>query len=388
MIILMASADNPYINNIGGKHVHLLLLEKSLRKLGVNVETKYYQMSSLKRKLLMIFKSALAVYSKRERIISSIEIIRDFYKKQDYSNFDIVNPHDTLSASAINHRKIVLTIHGYFPRELLDYSNFSENTKEKIFNFAVKYEKIGVEKAKHIIAVDTRIKNYLVKELGVDKKKITVIYNAVDIDNFSPVNESEKKRLRRYLGLETDKYIVLIPRRFVPKNGVQYAAEAVKIINASLVGKQLFFIFSGRGLLENELRSRLSKFSNVIITRLSHNEIVKYYKASDIVLIPSITSNDVEEATSLSMLEGMSTGKIVICTNIGGMKEVIKDGINGFLIPQKSPEAIAEKIEYVINHYHELEEIRRNARGYVISHHSPEEHAEKFLEVYKKIFRI
>jgi glycosyltransferase involved in cell wall biosynthesis len=88
------------------------------------------------------------------------------------------------------------------------------------------------------------------------------------------------------------------------------------------------------------------------------------------------------------MLEGMACGKIVICSNVGGMKEVIKDGKNGFLIEQKSEESIIEKLVYVKDNYDKLEEIRKMAREYVIQNHGYIEHAKKVLEVYEKVLNM
>ncbi|HEY8543272.1 MAG TPA: glycosyltransferase family 4 protein, partial [Pseudothermotoga sp.] len=105
-----------------------------------------------------------------------------------------------------------------------------------------------------------------------------------------------------------------------------------------------------------------------------------------VVLVPSITSKEgVEEATSLSMLEGMACGKVVICTNVGGMKEVIEHMENGILIEQKNPDAIVEAVEFVRKHYDNLEKLREAARDYVVKNHSYLEHAKKILKIYSKV---
>jgi glycosyltransferase involved in cell wall biosynthesis len=105
-----------------------------------------------------------------------------------------------------------------------------------------------------------------------------------------------------------------------------------------------------------------------------------------VILVPSITSKEgVEEATSLSMLEGMACGKVVICTPVGGMKEVVKHMENGILIEQKNPDAIVDAIVFAKEHYGDLEKIRETAREYVVKHHSYLEHAKKVLEIYLKV---
>ncbi|WDU83962.1 glycosyltransferase [Caloramator sp. Dgby_cultured_2] len=71
---------------------------------------------------------------------------------------------------------------------------------------------------------------------------------------------------------------------------------------------------------------------------ISHDKVYDFFKVSKIVLIPSIKSNLVEEATSLAALEGMACGKIVIASNIGGLKEIIVNNKNGYLFQQKTLE--------------------------------------------------
>jgi Glycosyltransferase len=95
-------------------------------------------------------------------------------------------------------------------------------------------------------------------------------------------------------------------------------------------------IIIGDGILKDSLVKLSADDPRIFFTGpINHSEIVQFFQMSDVVLIPSITSNDIQEATSLSMLEGMSTGKVVICSNIGGMKEVIINNINGFLVKEK-----------------------------------------------------
>ena len=205
----------------------------------------------------------------------------------------------------------------------------------------------------------------------------------MDIDKFSPVSEEEKIFLRKKLRLPLNTFIVLIPARYSREKGLEYAIEAAKKL-----GKNIHFIFIGIGPLKKELINLAQDLSSVSIKGpIPHNKIDKWYKASDIILIPSIKYEGIEEATSLSMLEGMACGKIVVCTDVGGMREVIKDGVNGILIPQKDPEAIGNIILNVYRHYGRFKSIGLEARKYVLKYHSYLDQAKKIVEIYKKVLR-
>ncbi|HHW02474.1 MAG TPA: glycosyltransferase family 4 protein [Thermoanaerobacterales bacterium] len=383
--IILASADNPYIINIGGKQVHLLLLEKGLKVHNVNVTTNYFALSIFEKAILSFKYPFYKFMNLRDKVVLRIKLMGDFFDKQRLDNYHIVNAHDVISGAFCNNtRNLVLTLHGYYSRELINYENFAKDDIPKIKKFAFDLEKKAVNKARRIITVDNRIKEYIINEFSFPEEKIDVIFNAVDIDTFKSVNELKKQQIRKDLGLREEDFIVFIPRRYVKKNGVIYAAKAANILK----DKNIRFIFAGRGPLKDEVFKITSGNKNVnIFEGIPHDEIVKYYQACDVVLIPSITSDDVEEATSLSMLEGMSCGKIVVCTPIGGMKEIIKHGVNGFFVDQKSEESIAYMIEKIKQDFFNLDSIREEARKYIENNHSYINHARRFIEVYEKTIK-
>lgn len=386
MKIAMLSTDNSKVIVFGGKHVHQNLLERGLKKLGYDVTTFYPPVETRRwiRILKTVFSNPCSVFSLHAYYKQNIEKKLRYFSSLKLDDFNIVHCHDVISLYNIYHLSNVLTLHGYLAREVINYLPItaSEENKQRVFDFFMQIEKQAVKKARHIITVDSRLKNYVIQEFGYPEDKITVIYNAVDTDLFSPVTDDVKISLRNELGLPREAFIVLVPRRYVKKNGVDYAARAFSKIKSD----NYFFVFAGRGPLKSEIQEILKDNKNVLILDAVPNyEIHKYYKAADVILIPSVTSDGVEEATSLSMLEGMACGKVVICTNVGGMKEVIKHMENGLLIEQKNPDAIIGALHYVKNNYDVFSDLRRRAREYVVKNHSYIEHARKITEVYKKV---
>lgn len=308
----------------------------------------------------------------------------NFFESLQISGFDIVHCQDVVSLYPITHPKVVLTLHGYLANEAINYmsTKASKRSKEKIYNFCLDIEKISLSKANHVITVDTRLKKYVVQKFGYPEERVTVIYNAVDTELFSPISDETKLLLRKELNLPDRAFIVLVPRRYVRKNGVDYAAKAFSRMKSS----DYFFVFVGGGPMKQELQKILASNENtLVLDGVPNNLVHKYYKAADVILIPSVTSDDIEEATSLSMLEGMACGKITICTNVGGMKEVVKNMENGILIEQKNPDAIIEALKYAKNNYDNLEQLRSYAREYVLANHSYLEHARKIIKIYEKL---
>lgn len=383
MKVALISTDNSIKVKIGGKHVHQELLFKGLMELGLRVQRIYYDsdFNLIKKYFFRFIKCASRSLAIK---LNCMNIIR-FFKEQFYSDYDVIHAHDVLAASGANSSNLILTIHGYFAWEVFDNSRYLKLDKNRnLFEWLFEIEKIGTSKARKIIAVDNRIKKYLMTELNIPKERVIVLPNAIDDTKFIPVSDKEKSKLRKKLGIPKDAFVVILPRRFVPKNGVIYATKAF----SKLTSEDYFFVIAGRGFLKNDILKILKGNKNfILIENLSNDQIVDYYQASDMVLVPSVTSNDIEEATSLSMLEGMACGKVVVCTNVGGMKEIINHMENGILIEQKNIQAIKDIIVFVKKNYNRLDNLRKNAREYVVKKHGYMNYAKRILDIYKEVIK-
>jgi glycosyltransferase involved in cell wall biosynthesis len=208
------------------------------------------------------------------------------------------------------------------------------------------------------------------------------MYNAVDTDRFEPVSEKEKQALKEKLGFTTQNLIVIVPRRLVEKNGAIYAARAMK----NLKNSDLRMVIAGDGPERAKVAEEAKRDSRISLAgTVPHEKIDPYYKMADIILIPSITSHGIQEATSLSMLEGMACGKVVICSNIGGMREIIQDMKTGILTEEKQPERIAKAIETIADSPDLKVKIGNEARKYVQQNHSFVVHAGKVAQIYRSL---
>jgi len=81
----------------------------------------------------------------------------------------------------------------------------------------------------------------------------------------------------------------------------------------------------------------------------------------------------------------MATGKPVIGTNVGGIPDQIIDGYNGFLVPPRDPEAIAQKILYLVEKPEKSREMGKNARQVVEEKFNIEKRIDKIIEIYQQL---
>ena len=139
---------------------------------------------------------------------------------------------------------------------------------------------------------------------------------------------------------------ILFVGRLIEKKGVEYLIKAIPYISA---WNECKLIIVGKGFEEDKLKKLvidLDLENNVkFIGKVSRNKITKYFKSSDIFILPSIVDSKGEvETLGVVLIEAMAMGIPVIGSDIGGIPDVIDDSINGFLVEPKSITDIADKV--------------------------------------------
>ena len=190
--------------------------------------------------------------------------------------------------------------------------------------------------ADRVIAVSEWARHDIAK-YGVDKGKIVTIPNGVDVEEFKP----------RGGGRVCDKYRVgdegflLFVGRLVPQKGISYLLEAMPLVLEEHPGARLILV--GRGSLSSSLKRKASLMGlggNVVFSGyIEEDELKEAYGACDLFVLPSTV-----EPFGIVIVEAMASGKPVVCTDSGGVKEIVADGVNGFIVPARDPEALARRI--------------------------------------------
>lgn len=213
---------------------------------------------------------------------------------------------------------------------------------------------------------------------------IEYIPNGVDTELFVPVSDAEKAAARKRLGWDVDRLVAIVPRRWAPTKGVLYAAEAISspqwpsgcdVVFAG-AGESDFPEYSAK--IRNALES--SKVSYEILDSLSTEMMAKAVQTADFCIIPSLM-----EATSLSALEAMSAGLPVVGTRVGGLPEIIEEGVNGYLVSPMKPDEIAAGAALVCRLTPgERDRVGQASRGRVSTDYSWDVISMKTLAVYQK----
>jgi len=113
---------------------------------------------------------------------------------------------------------------------------------------------------------------------------------------------------------------------------------------------------------------------------IPHDKMPEIYSNSSIFVLPSLI-----ESFPFSVLEAMSSGAAVIASNVGGVPEMIEDGVDGLLVPPGNPEILAEKILFLLNNESELKRISKKARERVLREFTSEIMSNKTEKIYERI---
>jgi len=226
----------------------------------------------------------------------------------------------------------------------------------------------------------------LTASLGISRERIHFIPNGVDSSRFRP--DADTSHWRRRLQLTNQQRLILCPRRLERKNGVSYFIKAAISLLQDGIRNVAFAIagdFSGpKSESEEELVRKLvadSTFSShfKLLGRVENSEMPGLYACSNIVVMPSLM-----EATSLSAMEAMAAGKPIVSTNVGGLPFLIRDGENGFLVPPRQPDDLANAMKRLLDSPTLGVELGKNGRARVEAELDWQNIARRTKEIYAR----
>ncbi|MBU1564575.1 MAG: glycosyltransferase family 4 protein [Proteobacteria bacterium] len=202
------------------------------------------------------------------------------------------------------------------------------------------------------------------------------IANGVDAAKF--VHNHDKRRvIRDHLGLGQDDIVAIVTRRLVDKNGVIYLARATQFLQ----NPEIHFIIIGDGPERAAVQAEFTRHCGkraLFLGNKSHGEIVDYYSAANFSVLPSLM-----EATSISGLEAMAAGLPLVGTRVGGIPELIKEGINGYLCAPADPVDLAKQINTLLAG--DFNTMGHNSRKMVEEQFDWRQIAGKTLEAYRLV---
>ncbi len=235
----------------------------------------------------------------------------------------------------------------------------------------------AVERAEQIIAVSPHTKKWFLKVCGKKlAKKTRTITHAINAETYAIEPENltidEKYKLK-------GKKLVLFVGRLTREKGVEYLIKAAKDIQAEIFiigdGVRKDYLVNYAKLIETKNVRFLGYFG-----KKNADYLKEFYHRADVLVLPSV----VDESLGLVVLEAMAAKTPVVASNKGGIPLVIKDGYNGFLIRARSPKAIYESVNKILQNEKLAQRLGQNAYKTVIEKFDWNVVVPQFESVYNK----
>jgi D-inositol-3-phosphate glycosyltransferase len=219
--------------------------------------------------------------------------------------------------------------------------------------------------------------------------KVVTIPPGVDLERFSPIPKEEAKQR---VGIPANHRNILFAGRIEPLKGVDTLLKAIALIRQrqpEVVRNVCLAIIGGDPWNDDpddemarlqELREQLRVADTVTFLGAKDQDVLpNYYAAAEMVVMPSHY-----ESFGMVALEAMAMGTPVIASEVGGLAFLVRDGRNGFLVPSRDPEALAERIFTLLLDDACRTELGRQAREHALAYDWPHI-TDKILGLYRRV---
>lgn len=221
-----------------------------------------------------------------------------------------------------------------------------------------------LRRADAVTCICDGIRNDLL-ERGIPGDKMTIVPNAVDASRFQPLGERDREIERRY-GLEGRKVIGFIGS-FYAYEGLDLLVDAMPHLLAQRSDVTLLLV--GGGEVADALKARVEQLGiadNVVMTgRVPYETVDTYYSVTDILVYPRKSMRLTELVTPLKPLEAMAQKSIFAASDVGGHRELIRNGITGTLFRADDIEDLVRSLLHLLDTEEEWPAMRDAGRAFV-----------------------
>jgi glycosyltransferase involved in cell wall biosynthesis len=257
------------------------------------------------------------------------------------------------------------------------YSNYHTRIGKQ---WHVRADRLCNKMSHAIIAVSQHTADHIVTEEATRAAKVHVILNGIDFSRVRVSDPSAPARLRRELGA-AERPLLLLPGRLHPEKGQSHLFRALPLVRQRLSPKPLVLV-AGDGSFEAVYRAEVRSLGCDDLVKFLgfRTDLPDLMAAADLVLLPSVA-----EAFGLVLAEALYLGVPVVATRVGGIPEIVSDGIDGILVPPADSGALAEAITELLSDEPRRRKLAGSGRAKVEERFRFEDMVRRYEQLYDRL---
>ena len=278
---------------------------------------------------------------------------------------------DTIIYAGLAHR--LLKIPTVMTRHVLQEAAYSWKTalRARMVFWSARY---GMDR---IVAVSEAVRCEFAEQTGIPSSKIETIHNGIELERFDL--RQDKYAVRQKLGWNLQSSIIILVSVLRPGKGFDVLFDALPRIQAAVPGVQLKIV--GGGELEAELREQAKPFGTTAVEFLgSRMDVPELLRASDILLQASWS-----EALPTVLIEAGAASLPVVATNVGGTREIVQDGVGGFIVEPGDSINLANRVVDILRNRELKTAMGKSAHDQAFNTFTLSKQAQKLKSLYEQI---
>ena len=257
---------------------------------------------------------------------------------------------------------VVYEVRAFWEDAAVDHGTTHEGSMR--YRLTRRLETHALRQAQHVFTICEGLRADIVGR-GIAANKVTVIPNAVDINSFTPGGQPDAA-LKAQLGLDGATVVGYIGS-FYAYEGLDLLLSALPLLLQQHADVRLLLV--GGGPQDETLKRQAAALgitSKVVFTgRVPHADVQRYYDLVDVLAYPRHSMRLTELVTPLKPLEAMAQGRVLVASDVGGHRELIRHGETGMLFKAGSAEALAAALKGLLSQRHTWPALRQAGRRFV-----------------------
>lgn len=228
-----------------------------------------------------------------------------------------------------------------------------------------------------VTTVSRNLKDFFVDDLGFDDEAVTVVHNAVDTERFRPEGESERGR-----SIPSRPTIIGTVARMTEAKDHGNLLRAFSAVLKRDDDTLLALVGDGETRGDVERMVREYGLSERVLFLGRQERVPEFLRAMDVFVLPSK-----REGAPISVLEAMACGIPVVATDVGGVGEIIEDGVNGRVVPPQDHEALSDALCWLLDRPETMRRFAVSGPAEVRRRFSREALCRNYRTIYEQVMR-